>query len=78
MTLYPFKEGRCLVWDVTVVDTLATSHINETSKKDARDISSDASKESPKYASLDHLERIGTIESTQQERAYVNSNWNKF
>lgn len=32
MTLYPFKEGRCLVWDVTVVDTLATSHINETSK----------------------------------------------
>lgn len=32
MTLYPFKEGRCLVWDVIVVDTLATSHINETSK----------------------------------------------
>ena len=29
------KEGRCFVWDVTVVDTLATSHINETSKNSA-------------------------------------------
>ena len=52
-------------------------NLNETSKKDARDISSDTSKESPKYASLDHLERIGTIESTQQGRTYVNANWNK-
>ena len=32
MTLHPYKEGRCLVWDITVVDTLAISHIKETSK----------------------------------------------
>ena len=32
MTLHPYKEGKCLVWDVTVVDTLANSHIKETSK----------------------------------------------
>ena len=32
MTLYPYKEGKCLVWDVTVVDTLANSHLKETSK----------------------------------------------
>ena len=32
MTLHPYKEGNCLVWDVNVVDTLASSHIKETSK----------------------------------------------
>ena len=32
MTLHPYKEGRCLVWDVTVVDTLASSHLKDTSK----------------------------------------------
>ena len=32
MTLFPYKEGRCLVWDVTVVDTLACSHIKDTAK----------------------------------------------
>ena len=26
MTFHPCKEGRCLIWDVTVVDTLASSH----------------------------------------------------
>ena len=35
-------------------------NINETSKKDAGNISSGASRESPKYASLDHIERTGT------------------
>src|SRR5664279_2919022 len=28
MTLMPWKQGRCLVWDVTCSDTLAPSHLN--------------------------------------------------
>jgi len=28
MTLMPWKQGRCLVWDVTCPDTLAPSHLN--------------------------------------------------
>ena len=31
MTLFPFKEGRSLVWDFTCVDTLASSYLKETS-----------------------------------------------
>ena len=30
-TLFLFKEGRCLVWDFTCVDTLANSYLKETS-----------------------------------------------
>jgi hypothetical protein len=30
LTLIPWKEGRCLVWDATCVDTLAPSHVNST------------------------------------------------
>ena len=33
MTLHPYKEGRCLVWDATVVDTLANSQLKETLQK---------------------------------------------
>jgi hypothetical protein len=29
MTMMPWKQGRCLVWDVTCPDTLATSHLNK-------------------------------------------------
>ena len=31
MTLFPYKEGKSLVWDFTCVDTLASSYIKETS-----------------------------------------------
>ena len=30
-TLFPYKEGKCLTWDVTVVDTFAKSHVKECS-----------------------------------------------
>ena len=30
MTLHAWKEGKELVWDVTVVDTLAPSHLHGT------------------------------------------------
>ena len=32
LTLHPYKEGKCLVWDFTCADTFASSHIKETSK----------------------------------------------
>jgi len=31
LTLVPWRMGRCLVWDATVVDTLAPSHLAATS-----------------------------------------------
>ena len=31
VTLVPWAQGRCLAWDATVVDTLASSHLPGTS-----------------------------------------------
>ena len=31
LTLVPWRLGKCLVWDATVVDTLAPSHVSSTS-----------------------------------------------
>jgi len=31
VTLIPWSQGRCLTWDVTVPDTLAASHLDQTS-----------------------------------------------
>ena len=31
LTLFPYKHGKCLLWDVTCVDTLADSYISLTS-----------------------------------------------
>ena len=33
LTIYPSKFGKPLVWDVTIVDTLASSYIASTSAK---------------------------------------------
>ena len=35
VTLIPWSRGKCLAWDVTVSDTYAAFHINETSTKPA-------------------------------------------
>ena len=32
-TLLPWKSGKCLLWDATIPDTLAKSHIHKTSKQ---------------------------------------------
>ena len=32
MTQFPWREGKCLVWDVTIADSLCTSYVNKTSK----------------------------------------------
>ena len=33
ITLFPYKEGKCLVWDFTCVNTIARSHLKETCKQ---------------------------------------------
>ena len=33
LTLFPWKEGKCLVWDYTCRDTLAPSNVSLTSQK---------------------------------------------
>ena len=33
LTLIPWKEGKCLTWDVTVADTFAAAYVTATSVK---------------------------------------------
>ena len=33
VTVIPWSKGKSLLWDVTVPDTFATSHVNDTSSK---------------------------------------------
>ena len=33
MTLHPYKEGKCLVWDFTCIDTLAKAHLKLSSQR---------------------------------------------
>ena len=32
LSLFPFKVGKCLIWDLTVVDTLAASYVDQTAR----------------------------------------------
>ena len=32
VTLLPWKQGKCITWDVTVSDTLAQSYVQDTSQ----------------------------------------------
>ena len=32
LSLFPFKRGKCLIWDSTVVDTLAASYVDQTAR----------------------------------------------
>ena len=52
MTLFPFKEGRSLVWDFTCIDTLAKSYLKETAVK------SGAAAEKAEIAKLSKYEEL--------------------
>ena len=52
MTLIPWQAGRNLLWDVTVVDTLAASHLPSTSRQTGGAAESAGEKKDVKYREL--------------------------
>jgi hypothetical protein len=52
LTLIPWKAGRSLIWDVTIADTLATSHLPSTSSLAGAAAESAALKKVDKYREL--------------------------
>jgi hypothetical protein len=52
LTLVPWREGRCLVWDVTVADTTATSYLASTAVLAGSAADSAAARKESKYIEL--------------------------
>ena len=52
VTLIPWSHGKCLTWDVTVPDTMATSHIQATSTAPGAAADKAATNKRTKYAAL--------------------------
>jgi hypothetical protein len=52
LTLLPWCEGRCLIWDVTVADTTASSYLPATSTTAGSAAESAAYRKEAKYAEL--------------------------
>ena len=52
LTLIPWEGGKCLIWDVTVADTLAASHLATTSRVTGGAAESAGDKKDSKYSSL--------------------------
>ena len=54
LTLVPWQCGRSATWDVTVVDTLATSYITQSATNAASAAEAAASRKTAKYSTLSH------------------------
>ena len=54
LTLYPWSNGRCLVWDYTCSDTLAQSHVSATSVEAGKSASQAEKKKLSHYEELAH------------------------
>jgi len=52
VTLLPWKQGKCVAWDVTVSDTLAQSYVHETSQTPGAAAEAAAERKTNKYMSL--------------------------
>jgi len=52
MTLIPWQQGRCLTWDVTVVDTLATSYSSTSATTAGAVAEAAAARKAAKYTEL--------------------------
>ena len=52
MTLIPWQAGKNLIWDVTVADTLAASHLSTTSQQSGGAAESASDRKEAKYAEL--------------------------
>ena len=52
MTIFPYKHGKKLLWDITCVDTFASSYVNNTSKKAGKAAEDAEKRKEAKYAEL--------------------------
>ena len=52
LTLVPWQAGKCLTWDATVVDTLASSYVSVTATRVGGAADAAAERKSLKYASI--------------------------
>ena len=52
MTIFPYKHGKKIVWDVTCVDTFAASYVHNTSKKAGRAAEDAEKRKESKYVEL--------------------------
>ena len=69
MTLIPWQAGRNLLWDVTVVDTLAASHLPSTSRQMGGAAESAGEKKEAKYHEMER----STLSSQSLARLLVPS-----
>ena len=54
LTLIPWKEGKCLTWDVTVADTFAATYVSATSVKAGEAAARLAANKRDKYEEITH------------------------
>ena len=54
-TLIPWKEGKCLTWDVTVADTFAATYVTATSVKAGEAAARLAANKREKYDEITHI-----------------------
>ena len=52
MTQFPWKKGKCLVWDVTVADTVCASYVKKTSRSASAAANTREATKISKYANL--------------------------
>ena len=52
LTLVPWQAGKCLTWDATVVDTLASSYVSVTATRVGGAADAEAERKSLKSASI--------------------------
>ena len=52
MTQFPWKKGKCLVWDVTIADTLCSSYVKKCSVSPSAAANTRETQKFSKYRSL--------------------------
>ena len=58
LSLVPWSNGKCLAWDFTCPDTLASSNLNTSVSSPGADANKAEAKKIVKYACLEHTYRF--------------------
>ena len=61
MTVFPFKRGRCLVWDCTCADTFAETHLNQSAVEAGAVATGAEERKRRKYAALAEVHQFEPI-----------------